>query len=264
MVNIVPIICAVIFLIGILVVISVLANPVKTTSLQNVYNDIAFPTGDHIIFYQQAQQAIANAAQLSTSPSSPLKFLAVDSHNNVIAQNTTSKQIINASAGTTQANQIIATTTPSTPTASTYLTTTGNSYGAGSSIGSPVKSTTCNRGMTCTISGKIIIADPSTCRKQTINGVMQNVCTNLLGPFKYTMQIICADTNAFRCSYLSGELPTTRGETYPDGTFSYDWTPKGDAYYVGSYIARLYAESEPSTINGPTVSESGDYQITVY
>lgn len=264
MANIVPIVCACVFLVGILILISAISVPQKQSALQNVYNDIAFPTGDHIIFYQQAQQVVANAAQLATSPSSPLKLLGIDSHNNVIAQNTTSNQIVNASAGTPQAQQILAIASTTTNTnGGTYLSTTGSTYNAGSTITSPTKSTTCTRGHTCTIAGKIIIVDSTKCSIQTVNGVQQKVCQNLLGPFKYTIQIICVDSDPYRCSFLAGVLPTFRGET-PDGTFSYNWTPQSDAYYVGNYIARLYTESEPATINGPTVSETGDYPITVY
>lgn len=264
MVGVIPVVVSVIFLIGILFVISTLSTSATPTSLQKVYNDIAFPSGDHIQFYQQAQQYVsAGAAQMSTIPSIPYKLMGIDTHNNVIAQDTTTKQIINATAGSTQANQIIAAaTTPATPTQqtpsqSTYITTSGQSYGAGSSITSPTKTATCTRGNSCTIAGKIIIVNEASCGKQ-------GGCTNLAGPFKYTIQIVCVDTDPYRCSYLAGMLPTFRGETTSDGQFSYVWTPSGDNYFVGSYIARLYAETESPTLNGPTVSETGDYPITVY
>lgn len=269
MAAIVPIVGASVFLIGILVIISLVAAAPTKSTIQNVYNDIVFPTGDHIIFYQQAQQIATNAQQLSTNPSIPWKLLGIDSHNNVIAQNTQTQQVVNASSGTPQANAILSlnktiSTGTGSSNANTYLTTTGLSYGAGATLTNPTKSTTCTRGLTCTIAGKIVIADPSSCKKQTVNGVQQNVCNNLLGPFKYTIQLICIDSDAFRCSYLAGVLPTNHGETYPDGSFSINWTPKSDTYFIGNYIARLYAESESPVINGPTVSESGDYPITVY
>ena len=67
MVGVVPVIVSVIFLVGVLFVVSTLSTPANPTSLQKVYNDIAFPSGDHIQFYQQAQQYVsAGAAQLST------------------------------------------------------------------------------------------------------------------------------------------------------------------------------------------------------
>lgn len=264
MVGVVPVIVSVIFLVGVLFVVSTLSTPATPTSLQKVYNDIAFPSGDHIQFYQQAQQYVtAGAAQLSTVPSIPYKLMGIDSHNNVIAQDTTTKQIINATAGSTQAAQIItATTTPTTPTQqtpsqSTYVTTTGINYGAGSTLTSPNKTPTCTRGNTCTVSGKIIIVNEASCGKQS-------GCTNLAGPFRYTIQVLCVDSDPYRCNFLKGVLPTEKGETQSDGTFSFDWTPASDNYYVGNYVARIYAETESPTLNGPTVSESGDYNFIVY
>lgn len=263
MVGILPVVCAFAFLIGILFVISTLSTPASPTSLQKVYNDIAFPSGDHIQFYQQAQQYVsAGAAQMSNIPSLPYKLMGIDTHNNVIAQDTATKQIINATAGSAQAAQIVtASTNPTpvqqTPSQSTYITTTGQSYGAGSSITLPTKTATCTRGNSCTIAGKIIIVNEASCGKQ-------GGCTYLAGPFRYTIQIVCVDTDPYRCSYLAGMLPTFRGETTPDGLFTYNWTPSGDNYFVGSYVARLYAETESPTLNGPTVSETGDYSIQVY
>lgn len=221
-----------------------------------IYNDIAFPTGDHIIFYAQ-QQANTIANSLPGA-----KVIGTDTHGNYVVQNTTTNQIMNVSKTSPEGTLLTSSSTSST-NAGTTLSISGNSYGAGSTITNPTVTKECHAGQTCHITGIIVIADPATCHVQTVNGVQKNVCANLPGPFKYTMQIICVDTNAYRCSYLSGSLPTTHAESQPNGSFDYPWTPSSDPYYIGNYIARLYAVSETTGLNGQPIDESGDYQLQV-
>lgn len=267
MVNLGLLIVAGVFLVCIFTVILLVATPQKANPLLPIYNTINFPSGDQIIFYKQIQPIVAGAAQLSTNPSFPIHFLGLDSHGNVIATNQTNNQVINATANSPQANQILAlANSSSTTNGGSYLTVTGQSYNpAISTITSPTQTQYCKEGDICHIAGKIIIADPATCHVQTVNGVQQNVCTNLMGPFTYTIQIICVDADPFRCSFLSstGGTPTNRGETDTQGNFDFPWTVNSGKYYVGNYIARLYAESESKSSNGQQLTETGDYPVIV-
>ena len=261
----IPIVIAACALLGGVLFLIAHPNIGGSSSIGTIYNDISFPTGDHIIFYSAAQQVSNLGNQLSTNPVLPLKFLGTDTHGNYLIQNNTSNQMMNVSKTAPNANAIMAIANSSSqPNSGSYLTMTGTSYNQQSgSVSNPSVSTICHLGQTCHIAGKLIIADPATCQIQTVNGVRKPVCSNMLGPFKYTMQIICVDTNAYRCNFLAPNLPTTHGETHADGTFDYPWTPAGDPYYMGSYIARMYAESESLGLAGQTIDESGDYPLTV-
>lgn len=225
-----------------------------------IYNDISFPTGDHIIFYTQQQASNI----VNTIPG--LKVLGTDTHGNYVVQNTTTNQVLNVSKSSPQANAILASQDSTTPSnTGTYLSFTGNSYGSqASSIRNPTTTQVCHNGQSCHISGKIVIADPGTCKMQTVNGVTKNVCVNLPGPFTYTFQILCSDPTSFRCSTVQSlGLPTTHGVTQPDGTFDYPWTPSGDSSYVGNYIGRMYAVSETPGVSGQKIDETGDFPLQI-
>jgi hypothetical protein len=257
------------FLIGIFALVSYTSSSQKINPLQQAYNDINFPNGDHIIFYQPAQQVLASASQLSKSPLLPWKFLGVDTHGDVIAQNTTTNTIINTTAQSPEGKAILS---PGNITglsnSGTYLTASGQGVNmASGSAETPTTTELCHLGQICNISGKVMLADASSCHIQTVNGVQKNVCSYVSGPFKYMIQVICVDTNAYRCSAISGDLPTTGAGftdlTSQDGSFSYNWTPQGDNYFVGNYIARMNVESISTGANGLIVTDTGDYAIQV-
>ena len=195
----VRVIAVVFIFVGMLWLVSTLSShPQPPSSLQQVYSDIQFPTGDQMIFYKQAKQIAASAAQLSPLPDSALRLLGYDAHNNVIAQNTTSGSIINATAGTPQANHIIAlTNTTSQSNAGSYVSVTGESFNPsnGATLTNPTITEQCNIGQICPISGKVVMADPNTCHMQTVNGQQQNVCAYISGPFHFMLQLICVDAN---------------------------------------------------------------------
>lgn len=257
--------------VGMLWLISVATNHSSpTTTLQQIYSQTTFPTGDQMIFYKQAQTVYASAAQMTSQPDEALKILGFDEHKDVIAENTTSGAIINATAGTTKANQIIALANSTTSSnAGTYVTVQGESYNpsSGATLTNPTVTEQCHIGQTCPIGGKVVMADPNSCHVETVNGQQQNVCNYVQGPFKFMMQLICVDTNPYRCSYLSDRLPVDgagmTAETNQDGTWSYNWTVGGDQYFLGNYIARMTINSETAGANGLLVTQTGDYPVTV-
>lgn len=271
MVEIVKIIGVFGLFIGILYLISIGASHSSPTStLQQIYSATTFPTGDQMIFYKQAQQVYANAAQLSAQPDQALKLLGFDEHKDVIAQNTTTGAIVNATSGSQEANKIIAISNSTTSSnAGSYVTVSGESYNTntGATLATPIVTEQCHLGQICPIGGKVVMADPNSCHVETINGQTQNVCNYVQGPFKFMLQIICVDTNPYRCSYLSDRLPTDgsgmTATTQQDGTWSYDWTVGGDQYFLGNYIARMTIESETSGVNGLLVTQTGDYPVSV-
>lgn len=277
MVSPVKLIGVVAVFIGMLWLVSIASSHPATpaqNSIQQVYSDITFPqTGDQLLFYkQQGQQIIANAAQMSPLPDAALKILGYDAHNDVIAQNTTTGSVINATAGTTQANQIIAmANTTSQSNAGSYLTIHGESFNpdSGATLTNPTTTEQCMVGNICPIGGKVVMADPNSCHMQTVNGQQQNVCAYINGPFHFMLQLVCVDSNVYRCSYLNGtsKLPVDgqglTAETNADGTWHYDWTVCGDQYCVGNYIARMTFVSETAGSNGLLVTQTGDYPLTV-
>ena len=271
MVEIIKIVAVFGVFIGLLWLISAVTNHnTPTSALQQIYSQTTFSTGDQMIFYKQAQQVYASAAQLSSQPDAALKLLGFDEHKDIIAQNTTTGSIINATAGTPQANQIIALANSTTQSnVGSYVTVQGNSYNptAGATLSNPTVTEQCHLGQICPISGKVVMADPNTCHVQTVNGQQQNVCSYVQGPFKFELQLICVDTNAYRCSYLSDRLPVDgvgmTAQTNVDGTWSYSWTVGGDQYFLGNYIARMTINSETAGANGLLVTQTGDYPVTV-
>ena len=239
-------------------------------AIQRIQTDTAPYTGDQIQFFINSKPLSSLSQQLSTTPIVPQQFkdylsttlAGTDSHGNLLIKNNT--QIINSST-LAPATTAYLQANPQVFANMQNITTSGVGYssasaGTGSLVGQTTDSITA--GQIMHLQGKLTLYDKSRCSLVTQNGQTTTQCPTIVGPYKFTVQILCVDTDAFRCSYLSDRLPTSHQETNPDGTFYYPFTTLQDKYYVGNYDAHFWVESE-TIVNGQTVTDEYDHPFTV-
>lgn len=258
---------------GLIYVVASQSTITPGTTSQQLAIDYPFPTGDHIKFYLPTVPVSNLTRQLSTIPlvqheySSVMQLLGTDKHDNLIIQNGTN--IVNSSSLSANETAFLKSHPQILQNMSTF-SATGVSYGGQASANSNTAaspgstSLVVQEGNTVQIKGKLIIVDPNTCKQVTQNGEATMQCDPVPGLYHYTMQILCIDTNAFRCSAIHDNLPTNRGITNPDSTFEQDWSPLPDPNYVGNYDAKFYFESEtidPHT--GHPYDQNADFYFSI-